>query len=76
MVRQSGRYCRRSSQCLVNAAVVEIRDELRDGRFVILPLLAVPIGQPRVAAQLHADRLVLPLAMTRANTILIRRADD
>src|ERR1700722_4521986 len=76
MIRNASEESGRRLNSRVNAAVVEVREVKRYGRFMVLPLLAMPVRKPSVPPNLHAQRLVLPLAMAGTNPVLIRVAND
>src|ERR1700722_4626647 len=75
MIRDASVKSWRRLDSRVNTAVVEVCEVKRYGRFMVLPLLAMPVRQPSIPPNLHSQRLVLPLAMTRANPVLIRVAN-
>ena len=52
----------------MDAAKVVVREEQRQRRFVVFPLLAVPVRESRKAANPHAEREVRPLDVRRADT--------
>src|SRR5947209_6485748 len=59
---------------MASAEIVE-REEERHRRFVILPLLAVPVRQASEAANLHSQRLVRTFNVARANPVFVRIAE-
>lgn len=60
----------------MHATEIVVRDEQRDCRFVILPLLAMAVRQSREAANLHSQREVASLDVARANADGFRFAHD
>jgi hypothetical protein len=75
VIGQASRYGWRRLQRTTNASEVEVGHEQRDRRFVVLPLLAMPIREPGIATDLHAERLVRPLSMARADSAFVGRTD-
>ena len=55
----------------MDAAEVVVGEEQGQHRVVVLPLLAVRVRQPSDPANLHAERLVVPLDVRRANQFFI-----
>lgn len=60
----------------MHAAEIVVCEEERERRFVILPLLAVCVRQPRESANHHSHRLVRAFDMARANTVFVGFARD
>lgn len=61
VVSDSSFHCRGNAQSLMNAAEVVVHEVERDGRDMVLNLLAECVGQPCETAHLHPHREVLPL---------------
>src|ERR1700741_1894533 len=72
MIRQAALDRWRGADGRMHPAEVVIGEEQGKRRFVVLPFLAVPIGQAGEPTNLHLYRSVVPLNVRRADCILIR----